>query len=374
MTPLDDAFLAGLTRRMARTATHYDRSGQFPHANVGHLQARGLLSLVVPERFGGAGADLETTRRVVTAIARGEPSTALIVTMHYLQHLRLQRSVRWPSIWQQRLALDAVEAGALINALRVEPDLGTPARGGMPATLARRTADGWQLEGRKTYTTGSHGLTWLLVWARSDDDTPEIGYWLVHKDSPGVRIEESWDHLGMRATCSHDIVFEQVFVPRDQAVETTLAGDTSIAADSEEKRWQSVLLASVYHGIALAARDDFIDWLRARAPSNLGAPLATLTTFQQRVGEIDSLLLASRVLLEAAAAGTLAEKDALALKYLVTRQSIDAVRLALESGGNPALNRKNALERHYRNVLCGRVHTPQDDSALTAIGRAALST
>ncbi len=373
MTPLDPIALAALTERMALHAERYDRSGEFPHDNIDHLHSLGLLALTVPTAYGGGGADLATAQKVVAAVAKGEPATALILVMQYLQQARLHQSERWPQGWKQRLALDAVESGALINSLRVEPELGTPARGGLPNTVARRTAEGWRLGGRKIYSTGSHGLTWLLVWARSDDDDPLVGSWLVRRDTPGITIEDTWDHLGMRATCSHDVVFEDVLVPFDQAISVSPASTPQAELDGEALLWMAVLMSSVYDGVAQAARDSFIDWLQHRVPANLGAPLATLPRFQERVGEIDSLLLANQALLQSAADGRLPPERWPAIKYLVCNQAIRAVTLAIEAGGNPALDRRNALERHYRNVLCARIHTPQDDSALVAIGRQALS-
>jgi alkylation response protein AidB-like acyl-CoA dehydrogenase len=97
------------------------------------------------------------------------------------------------------VAEDAVRNGALINALRVEPDLGTPARGGLPATTAVRTADGWRISGRKIYSTGSHGLSWFSVWARSDDPDPLVGAWLV----PGQPWRKHHRHLGPSGHARH---------------------------------------------------------------------------------------------------------------------------------------------------------------------------
>ncbi|UFH50306.1 acyl-CoA/acyl-ACP dehydrogenase [Pseudomonas sp. KNUC1026] len=371
--PLDPDFLAQLTAALAEHAERYDRSGEFPADCIALLRERGLLALTVPQAFGGGGASLATARQVVSAVAQGEPSTALILLMQYIQHARLHHSPRWPAHWKQRLALDAVETGALLNALRVEPDLGSPARGGLPATIARRTPEGWRLSGRKIYSTGSHGLSWLQVWARSDDPDPLVGNWLVRNGSPGIRIEPTWDHLGMRATCSHDMVFEDVLVPLDQAVSVSPASAPHAEFDNEDQLWMAVLLSSLYDGIARAARDDFRRWLKARVPANLGAPLATLPRFQERLGQIESLLLANQALLDSAAEGRVSPAQAPAIKYLATRTAIEAVSLAIEAGGNPALDRRNALERHYRNVLCGRIHTPQDDSALIAMGKLSLA-
>src|SRR6202012_4043856 len=103
-----------------------------------------------------------------------------------------------PDAVRARIAAEAVEDGGLINALRVEPELGSPTRGGMPATTLRRTERGWTLSGHKIFSTGAPGLRWMDVWAAHDE---KVGHVLVRGDAAGIRIVETWDHIGMRATC-----------------------------------------------------------------------------------------------------------------------------------------------------------------------------
>ena len=130
--------------------------------------------------------------------------------------------------------------------------------------------------------------------------------------------------------------------------------------------------------MAAAARDWLAGFLRERTPSALGGPLATLPRFETAVGEIEAALTAANDLVDGLAlrvdAGdeTVAGHPAIA-KLIATRAAIGAVEQAVALVGNNALTRKNPLERHYRDVLCARVHTPQDDSILTAAGRSALA-
>lgn len=368
-----DTVLERISQQLAATAHLYDESGDFPQDNFKRLHEHGLLALTVPKALGGGGASLVQARKVIAAVAKGEPSTALILVMQYLQHSRLQDNRTWPEALRLRVAQDAVRNGALINALRVEPDLGTPARGGLPATVARRTSEGWRISGRKLYSTGSHGLTWFSVWARSTDEDPLVGAWLVHRDTPGISIIEDWDHLGMRATCSHEVLFDNVLVPLDHAVSVSPWSAPQPELDSEGFLWMAVLLAAVYDGVAQAARDWFVSWLEQRKPSNLGAALSTLPRFQETVGHIDTLLFANRSLLDAAAEGLTPAHHAAQLKYLVTNNAIRAVELAIEASGNPGLSRHNPLQRHYRDVLCSRVHTPQNDAVLQGVGKAVFA-
>ncbi len=361
-----DAWLAALTGEFAAGAAELDRGALFPHDNLARLQGAGLLALIVPQPLGGRGATLAQTLKVVRAVARGEPSTALILVMQYLYHLRLQANPNWLRALKERVARDAVEHGALINSLRVEPELGSPSRGGLPATIGTRDGGHWILNGRKIYSTGSPGLTWFAVWARSDEAEPRVGAWLVHRDTPGIRFGEAWNHLGMRATGSHEVIFDKVRVPFNHAVDLQLPAAAASGLDPLTTVWMNTLLSSIYDGVARAARDWFAQWAANRVPANLKAPLSSLDSFQQTLGQID-------VLLDSGARGEIGVAEAPAIKYLVTDNAIDAVELALKASSNPGLSRNNPLERHYRDVLCARIHTPQNDTVLGALGRAGFA-
>jgi alkylation response protein AidB-like acyl-CoA dehydrogenase len=115
-----------------------------------------------------------------------------------------------------------------------------------------------------------------------------------------------------------------------------------------------------------------------RSPGSLGAPLSSLPRVQQAVGEIEALLWANEALIDglvrrtdAGAPPSLAESGL--VKFNVTGNAIKAVELALQLTGNHGLSRANPLERHLRDVLCSRIHTPQNDSILTAAGLAAFA-
>jgi alkylation response protein AidB-like acyl-CoA dehydrogenase len=263
--------------------------------------------------------------------------------------------------------------------MRVEPELGTPARGGLPATTAVRTQDGWRLSGHKIYATGSPLLRYFLVWAQTaidGEEAPHVGYFLVPSDAAGVSIVETWNHLGMRATGSHDLTLDNVALPADHALDVRPPSGWS-PPDPNLAGWNTLILTALYHGVARAARDWLVRYLHDRVPSNLGAPLASLPRFQSAVGEIDALLYASDRLIYGLAAeiergNVHASSKASVVKYNATNNAIRAVDIALGLVGNPGLSRNNPLERHHRDVLCSRIHTPQDDMILLAAGKAAL--
>ncbi|WP_455288042.1 acyl-CoA dehydrogenase family protein [Cupriavidus necator] len=381
--------LAELSARFAAGASAHDAAASFPHDNFAQLHAHGLTAQVVPREHGGGGAGLAQARRIVAAAAGGDPATALVLTMTYLQHRAIARAdSHWSGTVRDQVFASAVQDGALINALRVEPELGSPARGGLPGTIATRVADGWRISGRKLYSTGIPALRWLAVWARTDEPEPRVGVFLVPGPAAGiagVRIVENWNHLGLRASGSHETVLDNVWIPPDHAVDIRSpsawapagASQADIDANADQQAWMVVLLGSLYDAVARSADSWVRTFVRARAPGSLGAPLATLPRVQEAIGEIAALLRTNQVLLADAAARTDAGEpptpaDSGLLKFTVTGNAIRAVELALQLSGNHGLSRNNPLERHYRDVLCSRIHTPQNDAILVAAGRAQL--
>jgi len=373
--PIAQAVLDDLTRKFAATAEEYDRLAVFPQANFEELQRAGLIGLTVAQEYGGRGANLSEGLRVLGAVAKGEPSTALILFMTYAYHAGPKRTQTWPKHVYERIAREAATEVSLIGGLRVEPELGTPVRGGMPKTEAKRSAQGWLLSGSKIYSTGSTGLRWYAVWAKTDEPEPRVGNFLVRADSPGIRIEPVWDHLGMRATVSHEVVFDNTPVPEEHAVDVRApAAWAPKPGDTSPSLWNALSISTIYDGVARAARDWLAQYLKERVPTNLGAALATLPRFQEKFGEVEALLYTNRVLIENAAARAdrgepVSATEANLVKYVATGNAIRAVEIGLELTGNPGLSRKNPLERHYRDVLCSRIHSPQNDTILSGAGR-----
>jgi hypothetical protein len=371
---LDKARL--LASDFATRAEAHDRDGSFPFENFDRLAEAGLLSLTVARGFCGRGADAREVARVLGLIAEGDPATALVLAMHYIQHFVIARNDRFPLHLAKKLSSESNRGVALINALRVEPDLGSPARGGLPGTTARRTEGGWRITGHKIYSTGAPILKYYVVWAKTDDEQPQVGSFLVPAGLDGIRIVETWNHLGQRASGSHDVIFEDVAIPLDYKIDVR-PPESWKGPDVVQNSIHSVFVGAVYDGVARSAKAWLVDFLRQRKPSNLGASLATLPRAQEIVGDIEVRLAVNARLIDSVASeqdsgGVVSAAEAHAVKLTVTNNAVAIVEAALSLSGNHGLTRGNPLERHYRDVLCGRVHTPQDDSIKIGAGRTAL--
>lgn len=359
----------------AEHADEHDRNNTFPHETFAALRDAGYLALTVPIEFGGQGASPLEVMLAQEQLAKGSGSVALGATMHLGSMGGLADSRAWPPELLERIFHDVVTDGALINGLASEPELGSPSRGGGFRTTADRVPGGWTVNGRKTWSTLSPGLTYgTVLLTLRDDGTDSRGSLLVPMASPGVRIEETWDNLSMRATGSHDVIFEDVFVPD----EYRLPQSPGLPA-SQVSGW-TLLGSAVYLGVAQAARDFAVQYAKDRVPAGLGKPIAELQTVQHRIAQIELLLLQSRSVLYGTA--ELWDKHPesrdqigwqfAAAKYTVTNHAIEITDLALRVVGSIGLQRKLPLERYFRDVRAGLGNPPMDDVALTIIGKHAL--
>jgi alkylation response protein AidB-like acyl-CoA dehydrogenase len=385
-----EARVRAAAREIAPRADEYDRDATFPADGIAALWRAGLGNLTLSPERGGGGLSLLDTARVVRRIGAADASVALIWVMH-LAHLMLIEDPRFGLGDDARdtIIRSSLDGPALINALRVEPELGTPARGGIPATTASRISGSgvadWRINGHKIYCTGSHGLRWLLVWASvgaGGGGDVRVGPFVVDAEMSGIEVRETWDHLGMRASASHDVILTDVAVPADWAgVLEPAGGAPGAGRDPVAVAVLNLLLSSLYLGVAEAARDRLADYLHERVPTSLGAPLASLPRFQAAVGEIASSLVGARRLLDGLArdldAGDeqarRAAADAGPIKMLVSRAVIGATEQAVALVGNPGLSRHLPLQRHLRDAMCSRTHTPQDDTIAGEVGRRTLA-
>jgi alkylation response protein AidB-like acyl-CoA dehydrogenase len=363
-------------------AAQHDRDSTFPVEGLVELARNGYLALVIPQALGGEGATVTEIVLGNLALSKGDASLGLVVAMHTALLGRVRDSGIWPTAQFERIARDIVAArdgqGALINSLASEPEMGSPSRGGLPATTATRTASGgWRISGRKTFSSGSTVLRWGVVSAacRVGDAEPYLGNFLIPMATRGVRIEPTWDTLGMRATCSHTAVFEDVEVPADAELPRV---PTSGDAIPYERGW-SLGVAAVYLGVAEAARDFAVQFARTRKPTALGGKsIASLPNIRERAGRMDLLLFQARGLLVSSARAwdavpSLDLDGALAAtKVITSNTSLAVAEEAMRLVGGSSLDRSMPLERHYRDVRGGLHHPPQDDAALALLARQAL--
>lgn len=378
--------LAGeLADTFAKRAGENEWAGRFPYENYRDLHEAGYLRLTIPRELGGWGADILEVVLAQARLAQGCPSTTLVTTMHLTNLARIGAGAQssGSTALFESICREVVEHGALINNAASEPATGSPSRGGRFATTARRQADGsWVINGRKSYTTGSSILHFFLVTCSVEDEAPasanlppltaQRASLLVTRDTPGVRIEETWNSLGMRLSASHDLVLENVHVG-PEAFTTVL----NTLPPSVQGPW-ALPLAALYLGIAQGARNEAVRFAKSRRPNSLNQPISSLPHIQEKVAKMDLALLQSETVLFGLAERCLRDAAGIsagqfaAAKYLATNHAVEVTDLAMRLVGGAALSLNLPLQRYYRDVRAGFNNPPMDDVTLALLSKEAF--
>jgi alkylation response protein AidB-like acyl-CoA dehydrogenase len=370
--------IAALSERFRERAADHDAAGTFPYENFAELRASGYPALTVPERYGGMGATMLDAVRLQERLGMGDGSTALAITMHVQTIGAGASGEGWNPALFESLCREIVERGVLVNSCATEPEMGSPSRGGKPATTATRVPGGWRINGHKTFASMSPVLDYFIVPA-TPDGRDEIARFLIPR-SDGVQIRETWDSVGMRSTGSHDLILHDVFVPDSALISQnpiTLPDPTQLRLNA----WFTLTVSAVYLGVAAAAHETALDFARTRTPSGLGRPIATLESIQRRIGEAEVTLQSARAVLYHTAEewdrrpderGTMGAALAIA-KLTVTNAAIKVVDDAMRVVGGVSMTHQTPLERYYRDVRAGLFHPPFDDGVLPLLGRVALN-
>lgn len=383
VTPdLSTEALAAVSAEIAATAKIYDASGEIPHAGLAIAHRAGLLTATVGKRFGGPELAGNDVSRILVALGEGDASVALLAANNLGSHAANATTDAWPAETYADFLRKSAERPALSNAVRAEPELGAPSRGGLPATVARRTADGWVLNGHKAYATGGKALDYQLVWVVADEpdgnpDEPRVGHLLVPGDADGITWVNTWDHLGLRASNTHDVIYNNVEVQLDAFLEIPRRPDHTYVDPSSAVATAGLGHSAIYVGVARAARTAFVQFANDRVPAALGRPIATTERIQAVAGEIEAQIAQAEAILygvplRVAAGNTSVRAQSNVLKVQIVRSAIAAVQTAVAAIGNPGLSRHLPFERLLRDVLCARVHPPQEDAALIAAGKRVL--
>jgi len=375
-----------LAPRFNRRAARHDREGSFPFENFTDLVAAGFARLTVPRSHGGYEASLSTFLRVQEELAAGDGSTALAFNMHLIRFGSEREAHTYPEAWFDQLCREAVDHGWLCNTAATEEGLGSPAGGGAPETTALESEGGWLINGRKTFTTMAPLLHSFIVMAsipQEGAERPAIGNFMLYRDDPGFRVEETWDSLGMRSTGSHDIVLENVQLGPERLMTRRNPGSADPRGISGFV-WFALGLSATTIGVARAARDYAVGYARERTP-NSNRTIKEYPGVRTRIARIDILLQRSRALVfDAAAAwesraeppqtlGGMSPADRVAVAKVETLNAcIEAVDLAMRVVGGVSLQKKRPIERYYRDVRAALHNPPLEDRALEQLARSAL--
>ena len=209
-----------LASEIAPCAADHDRDGSFPFDSLASVKQSGYLAAPIPEQLGGLGvASVHDLLVASSRLARGDAALTLGVNMHLVFVLNVARR------WQIATAAgDERRARAFGETLEeiardgtVFASAGSERRQDLtrPTTRAKRTETGWVVAGHKVFCTMAPAADVLYTAVTYIDDggRERYGYAIVPRRTPGVVVHDDWDALGMRASGSHSVSFEEVRLP-----------------------------------------------------------------------------------------------------------------------------------------------------------------
>src|SRR5262245_1753243 len=350
--------------RFAECAGPHDADDSFVAENYAELKQARVFSAHVPVELGGGGASHEEICAFLRALARYCGSTALAFSMHTHQVAT--------AVWRWRH--DGAPVEPLLRRVAAE-ELVLVGSGGSDwlagSGTAVRVEGGYRVSARKIFSSGCPSGDLLITSAVYDDpkDGPTVLHFPLPLREQGVKILDTWHTMGMRATGSHDVQIDQVFVP-----------DAAIGVRRAQGKWHhlfhlTVLLAlpiiyAVYVGVAEAARDLAV---REAAKKRNDPDVIAL------VGEMDTELATARLALGAMIEHAAHDKpepqttnDNLIGRTLAGRAALRTVEKAMEVVGGASFYRKLGLERLLRDIQGARYHPLQEKRQLRYTGRLAL--
>ena len=347
----------------ARVAAH-DTTDDFVAENYAALKAKKVLAAGVPEEFGGGGASVADLAGMLRTLAHHCSSTALALSMH--THLVATAAWRWKN---QKAPVEG-----LLKRVAAE-DLVLVSTGGADWLLgsgrAAKVDGGYRVTGRKIFCSGAPAGGLMMTTAIADDpaEGPAVLQIAVPTNAAGVTIQNDWKALGMRGTGSHDISFEDVFVP-----------DAAVALRRPSGKWHPLLhtvamvalpvFNSVYVGVAEAARDAAIDAVRKRRDDRLvqahaGEMENELTSAQLALGRMIDIAMTMMP-------GVETTVETMCCRAVLGRGARAAVDKAMDLAGGGSFLRKNPIERLFRDVQGVRYHPLQEKPQTVLAGRFAF--
>ncbi|MFI8611242.1 acyl-CoA dehydrogenase family protein [Pseudomonas sp. NPDC077649] len=352
-----------LARRLAASAVERDRAGGSAQAERELLRDSGLLSLAVPQQYGGQGLVWPEIYRIVRYLAAVDSSLAHLFAF---QHLQVATILLFGNPEQQR--------HWLTRTVQQRWFWGNATNGRDSGLTLSRREEHYELNGSKSFCSGALGADALVVSAPRGKNPEDRVFIVLPSQRDGLAINADWDGFGQRQTDSGTVQFEQVFVDASELLGPVGASPrTTLRACLSQ-----LILTQLYLGNAQGALDAALRYTRehSRAWPASGVAQASDDPFiQQRYGELWLLYRSALPLAEQAAqrlqsawekpALTAAERAEVALaiseaKVLAVRAALEITSQIFEAMGARATSSRYGFDRFWRNVRVHSLHDPVD--------------
>lgn len=348
-----------------------EAAGTFPAELWKPLGAAGLLGLVTPDEHGGGGGDSVTVALLAEELARA--SGGIAVTALVSAYMAAPHVVRHGTAAQRERWLGPLASGAAVASIAVtEPGTGSDVAG--VTSTARRTDDGWVLNGRKMYITNA-GLADLLIVAARTGDAGRGGVtlFLVEGTTDGVSTGAPLAKMGWHSSDTREVVLDDVHLPADAVLGQEDRGFYQIM---EAFQLERIALAGMGLGHAAECLDLALQYTREREA--FGAPLTHLQTIRHKLATMEIELESARLVTYQAAARLdaghpEAGKSVARAKYVSAIACNRIVDDAVQLFGGAGFVEESPVARHYRDARILRIGGGTDEIQLEILTRGMAS-
>lgn len=353
--------------RLAPGAAARDRESRFPTDELREMGELGLLGMVVPEEWGGAGADAVSYALAIEEIAAGDGAISTIMSVH--NSVGCAPILKFGSQEQKERYLRPMATGRMLGAFCLtEPQAGSDASA--LKTRAVKDGDHYVLNGTKQFITNGQHAGVALVFAVTDPAAGKKGIsaFLVPTDNPGYRVARLEHKLGQRSSDTAEILLEDARVPAAAMLGQPGEGYRIALANLEGGR---IGIASQSVGMAQAAFEAARDYARDRV--SMGVPIIEHQAVSFRLADMATRIEAARQLVLHAAslrgAGQPCLKEASMAKLFASEMAERVCSDAIQTFGGYGYVEDFPVERIYRDVRVCQIYEGTSDIQRLVIAR-----
>ena len=326
----------------------YDERHEFPHEIVQKLGPLGFLGVLVPEEYGGAALDYVSYALIVEELCRGDASVGITMWAH--NSLCTNHIASFASPEQKAKYLPALATGRGLGAWGLtEPGSGSDAAA--LRTRAELKQGEWILNGSKAFITNASVASTTVVMARTESDPKAKGVsaFILDKGVPGFTVGKPYRKLGLHASNTAELIFEDARVPQTALMGARGAGFAQSMKVLEGGR---IAMAAMGVGIAQAAIDQAVKYMKQR--SAFGRTLAEFNGLQGMVADLATEVEVARLLTLRAAtlkdAGQPASHAAAMAKVFASETAMKAATKAVQIHGGAGYITEFPVERIFRDA------------------------
>ena len=355
-------------REIVPVAHELDEREEYPRATVAKMAELGLLGLLVPEEYGGSGASTLDYALGIEEISWADASHSVVMSVN--NSLVCEPIVRFGTSEHKQRFLPALAQGKYVGAYCLsEPTSGSDASD--MSTLARRDGGDFVLNGTKSWITNGGEAGLYLVYALSNPDVPKargITAFLVPADTPGLRAGKKEKKLGIRASSTTQIFFEDCRVPSDAVIGRVDEGFKIAMATLDAGR---IGIGAQALGIAQRAFDESVRYAREREA--FGHPIADFQGLQWRLADMGTRIECARLLIYRAArmkdAGQSFSKEASMAKLFASETAMFCAHAAVQMFGGYGFVREYPVEKLFRDAKITEIYEGTSEIQRLVISR-----